>query len=38
MSKVWVKTELVWENRRQTDHFEGAGIAGKIKLKCIFEK
>jgi hypothetical protein len=38
MSKVWVNTELVWENLRQTDHLEGEGIAGKMKLKCIFKK
>jgi hypothetical protein len=38
MSKLWVSTELAWGNRRQIDHLEGAGIAGKIKLKCIFEK
>jgi len=29
MSKVWVNTELVWGNRRQTDHLEGAGTDGK---------
>jgi hypothetical protein len=33
-----VNRELVWGNWRQTDHLEEAGVAGKIKLKFIFEK